>query len=230
MNLKIQHVILVVIVFIGILLLQRGCYQKEISKLENEISISKLDNQALEKKVNEKGDTIAYQTAIIVDNEKALNDYTDSIFELKKKVKETLAYSKEVVKVKVPPVYIPYTDSVPYPEYITDTFARKHMVIVPRDFEADSLHYSIAGTVQKDGVQIKSIELIDTTYGRFVEPKPKLFKRQQIEYQVMHTNPYLKTVEMSSAIYKPKKKPLLQRLGEGAILVGIGAIIGIAIK
>jgi hypothetical protein len=214
-------VILLLVVFI---LLQKGCNEKKVSNLESQIGMLNVEKQTLQKEVNRLGDTVAIQKAIVVSNQKMLDNYADSVFALKKEKTKTIAYYQNRMKTQIKEVPVPYLVDVPYPEYITDSFARNHMVIVPREFELDSIDYHIQGVVKKEGVLINDITLVDTLSGRFVETKRGLFKSPTIQYQITNTNKHIQIEGTNSIIYKPKKKSFFNRV---ILPVGIGVLIGI---
>lgn len=207
-----------------IIILQNGCNQKQINNLENQIGMLNVEKQTLQKTVNKLGDSLSIQKAIVISNQKIVDKYADSVFNLKKDKSKTIAYYQNRIKTEIKQVLVPYLVDVPYPEYITDSFAREHMIIVPREFQVDSSDYFIEGVVKQEGVLIKDITIRDTLSGRFVEKKGGLFKDNTIEYQFINKNKHVHIEGMNSIIYKPEKKKFFNRV---ILPVAFGIVGGI---
>lgn len=204
-------------VLLGVLLIvflfREGCNKKEIEKLNANISNYQLKEQNLLDSIkNKNGQIVKLQEAIVFEGEKGkaeLKRYSDSVFGLKKKYKETVAYYQNYIRTFLPDtIYVSYIDSIPQEigkdtlEYITNS------IRVPRTFEKDDPYFKIQGNVKKYGVDIISLSLPDTLSGRFVEKKQGLFKPNKIEYQTFNKNPYIRIDGSKSAVYSPKKKNL----------------------
>lgn len=199
------------------------CSQSKYIELEDKYKLTQVDNQKLTDLVNKQGDIIKIQEAIVVKDKKSLKDYTDTIFNLKKKqerkIKEVIAYYNNKSIVQVDSFLVFSSDTIKVPEIITVEFINDSMITVPRTYTVDSTHFKFDATVNKKGLVINSLSLPDTTYGRFVE-----LKNGKIQYQVFNKNPYIKIENSNSIIYKPKKKRL-----KWLIPLGIGIVTGILI-
>jgi hypothetical protein len=204
------------------LLVQRSCNRKQLDKAQTATALLQLDQQQLQKKLNKRGDTIAIQQAALIADKKAFKRYSDSVFGLQKKMGATLAFYKQNMQTRIDTFEAVYTKHDTLPVYITDSFARMHMLQVPACFAADSAYYSIAGAVRMGGVSIYNIGIKDTLTGRFVEGKKRLFRPRLIEYQAMNANPFVQINGMNSASYKPRRRSIIGPI----LLVGIGIVGG----
>lgn len=231
---------LFIIVFL--LTLMGGMYKTNI-KL-------KLENQRIDSIMNERGQTIAVQEAVILKSEqdiKGLKEYSDSIFALSKKqerrIKDIITYYESHTKVVIKDSLIPYIDTVSIKNWEDSVKQQCASVIkyyedssikVPRIAEKSSEHYYAKINVKKEGVEIDSLSLIDSQYIRFVTVKGGLFKKdtygkrhfwlkRKVEVQVLHSNPLISISGQKSAITLPKEKPkILQKI----IFIGTGILIG----
>ena len=226
-----RNILLGITTLILLLFLRIGCKNAEIASLETTNSLLQIENQKFKKTINELGDSVVKQKAIIVKNKEQLKTFTDSIFKLKQKVKSVTAYYKEITKTNWDTVYIPYTDTqyIPNPFLQTgDTITKElytyinNSVKVPNSFNIDSFLYSIKGTVLKEGVRIDSLNIPDTFNLRIVETKGKLFKPSFIEFQSFHTNKLVQVIGANSIMYKLPKKTFWQVVLDKLVWVVIG--------
>jgi|694.fasta_scaffold00342_60 hypothetical protein len=218
----ISHIILIGLFLITLFFLNK-CSQSKYTELEDKYKLTQVENQTFESLVNKKNDTIKTQNVIILKTEKSLKNYTDTIFNLKKKqerkIKEVIAYYNNKTDTRVDSFFVFEVDSIPYPVVITDDYVRDSMITVPRTYKVDSTYFKFDATVTKKGMLINSLSLPDTTYGRFVE-----LKNGKIQYQVFNKNPYISIENSNSIIYQPKKKRL-----KWLIPLGVGIVTGILI-
>jgi hypothetical protein len=228
MEINYKQLAILSLVFVILFSLYKGCTDKKYDKLKSEFSLVQLDNQKLDSIRNEQGKTIYTQQVVILENQKVLNDYTDSIFDLKRKherkVKDVIAYYKNTTLTRVDSFWVYEVDSIPYPIYITDNFVRDSMITVPRTYKVENPYFNFNGTVKKDGLMINSLSLPDTIQGRFVTRKGGFLKSETIEYQYFNTNPYVKQQNANSVTYKEKGK-FWRKVKEAAIYMGIGFLI-----
>lgn len=226
-----RNILLGVTVLILILLLKIGCNNAKISSLETTVSLLELKNQKFEKTVNELGDSVVKQKAIIVKNKEQLKTFTDSIFKLKETVRAVTVFYKENIKTNWDTVYIPYTDTqyIPNPLLQTgDTITKElytyinNSVKVPNPFVVDTNLYTIKGTILKEGVRIDSLNIPDTFNLRVVETKGKLFKPSTIEFQSFHTNKLVQVTGANSIMYKLPKKTFWQVVMDKLFWIAVG--------
>lgn len=209
--------------------------QRQIREGHSQITQLQLDKQTQDSLLNNQGQVIRTQDAIIVDNTRSLSNLTDTIFDLKRKDArntQTIAYFKEIAHAKISQVLIPYLDSVGMHKWADSLstecasilqFIQDSTIQVPRTATLNSPNYSIDLTARKEGININALVIPDTLQLRFVEHKSRLFKRGSTEVQYFHTNPTIQSLGSNSVIYKPKPKP---RWLEKAIIVGVGIFIG----
>lgn len=224
----INIIVISIIVFL-FFFLRIGCKNAEIASLETSLSLSELNNQKYEKIVNTLEDTILKQRAIIIKDKEQLKTFTDSIFNLKQKVKAVTAFYKETTKTDWDTVYIPYdsTPTIPQVQY-GDTITKEiknyidSSIKVPNKFSKDSSLFSIKGEVTKQGVRIDSLNIPDTFNLRIVETKGKLFKPSFVEFQSFHTNKLVQVTGVNSIMYKLPKKTFWQVVLDKLIWVGVG--------
>lgn len=224
----------IIAILVIFLLLQNSCNRKEKSKLESQIGMLLVEKQVLEKEVNKLGDSVATQKAIVVSDQKQLSNYADSVFGLKKKLGNTIAYYQSRINVGVKDVAIEYKhDTVEVPVDV-DTgaliaFYKNNSITVPRTVELDSPYFYIKQTVKKTGINIDDLILKDTLSARLVEARVRgkgdLFKHTEIQAQFTNKSPYLRIEGGNSIIYKPKKEPFLKVFG---IPFAIGAATTVA--
>lgn len=207
----------------------------QIREGKEQITQLELDKQELTSRVNKQGKTIFQQDAIITDNTTALNKLTDSIFNLKRKNAETVAYFKNRTATILPPIHIPYLDTLAmkafedsmtklYPELAH--LIQDSVIKVPQKTEVTNPHYNIIATARKKGITIDSLFIPDQLDLRFLETKGNLFRSPKVEVQFKHTNPYVHTTSANSAFYRPKRASFLKRvLLPVAVGVGAGILI-----
>ncbi len=197
----------------------QACQRGKIKSAERNASAAQLAQQlaeqtalGLRQEVNRLGQSVMLQEVVITQSQEALKKYSDSIFALNKKstrqVKEIIAHYENNVQYKIKEVLVPVVGENPLPEYITDTFARANMILVPAIYEIDSGQNYFKATVSKQGLNIDSASISTTIAGRFVERKNGIFSRRFIEYQTMSTNPMVSITGSTSSIYKPKRNIL----------------------
>lgn len=222
---KIQYFIIALLIFIffGIM---RSCHNRELHKLQDENSLLLIDKQKNDSIINKNNKIILTQEVKILNNEQSLKQYSDSIFQLKRKnekdIKSVHSYYKNVIKVTIDTFIIPYIDTL----YIDNSDSIYfETIIVPKKFAIKTSNYDIGGTVKKEGVEISKLEMEDSIYGRFVTEKGGLFKKDKIKYQTFNTNPYVHIESTTSAVYKKPKKKFIHHVIEKSIYIGIGILI-----
>lgn len=220
-------------ILVLLLCLQTCRLNKKIREGEAQITQLELDRQTQKEVINKQGRTINIQESIISNNTQALNNLTDSVFDLKKKDvknRETIAYFKNVTKTQIKQVAVPYIDSVAMVKWADSIRANCQNVIdyyeenyipVPREAQDSNSLYSIKATVEKDSLIINDLSIPDTLQLRFVEHKKGLFKPNTIEAQYFHSNPLVNDISTNSVYYKPKRKPFFQRVIL-PIVIGVG--------
>ena len=198
--------ILTISLLVLLLLAQRSCNSKQVAAMQTQYDLQVADYTMLQQEANRKGDSIASLTALTYSQESAINQLSDSLFAVKRKLGNTLALYQGVQRMRIDTVLVPYinTSVKLLPPVITDSFARHNMIAVPASFAVDDPHYSIAGTVERSGVRINAFEATDSIALRFVEGRVRLFKPRDVEAQVMNSNPYVSMLAGKSAIYKAK--------------------------
>ena len=219
-------------------LLQTCILNKRIEKGQEQITQLQLDNQTQKEIINKQGDTIQVQEAIITSSTKALDNLTDSIFDLKKKDaknRQTIAYYKGITKAEIVEVGIPYLDeermkfwedSVKASCQAVIDYYERNSIPVPREAGDTTADYSFKATVRKDSLVIDKLSIPDTLQLRFVQHNGGLFKPDKIEVQYFHSNPLITSIQSNSVFYKPKKKSFFQRiLLPVAVGIGTGIIL-----
>ena len=234
MKITIERILVVLLV--ALLLILHTCNRKNLKEKDTQITALQLEKQTLDSMVNASGQTILQQQSIVTSSQTAIQELTDSIFDLKKsqdrKIREVIAYYKGITVTKVDSVLVPYVDSG-YIKKFGDSIAKgcneviKYLIDstihVPQQFSSISPDLRISGTVNKQGVLIDSLQIPDTLQLRFIERKGGLFKRRSVEIQFFHSSPYIQTTSSNSVIYQPPKK---KRILEKALLIGLGVFLG----
>lgn len=223
------------------LLIQRGCYNREINKKDIAISSLTLENQSLDSIKNKLGETVTTQEVIITNDQKSVKQLTDSLFKLnrkyEKKVKEVLFYASQKTTSKIDSVKVPYSDTIAE-KHFSDSLSkacaevinyyRDSSITVPRTVKLDTAGFRFSAVVSKGSFSLNTASFTDTQYIRVVEKKRNLgqfltFKKRPIEIQVLHTSPFLTVRGQNSILYQPKKKAnILLKAGEAAALIYLG--------
>jgi hypothetical protein len=220
-------------IIISLFFLFRSCGEKN-----TQIASLKHTNDSLYTLTNQLGQKVTSQEVEIVESKELLKEYTDSIFKLQKKHEKNIAavtaYWKSRVEVKVIEVKVPYLDT-PTMRKFSDSirllckdvfkYMEDSMIVVPREAGIDSAGLSADFTVEKNGVKISKLSIIDTMHTRVVEVKGGFFKRDELgskkikfykkktyEVQTMHTSPLFNTTWQKSYLYVPPKKYIIPKL------------------
>jgi len=232
----------IITAFLSLLVWLQTCrYQKavdEINQKEQVITQQELDKQTLHTIVNKQKKTITEQNVLTTTSQKAINDLTDTIFNLKKKDAkntQTIAYYKAVTKLRIDSFDIPYLDTLAMKRFSDSveaqcqevlTFMRDSTIVVPKDVVMDDPNFSLSASIGKQSLLINALVIPDTLQLRFVEHKHGWFKPKTVEVQWFHSNPLIQTTSANSAIYRPVKKSFFKRvILPVAIGVGAGLII-----
>lgn len=236
-----KHLGWIVTGFLTIIFWMQTCnLKKEIEEGQAQITQLELNSQTLQQKINKQGETIQVQEAIITTSHKALDNLTDTIFDLRNKDnrnRETIAYYKGITRTQIKGLEVPYLDTVAMKKFSdsilalipkdVQEFMRDSMIQVPRTSHLSTPHLDLTATAKKQGITIDNLSLPDTLQLRFVERKGNLFRSPSVEVQYFHTNPYIINVASNSAVYKPKRKSFFVRV---VLPVGIGLAGGLLIS
>lgn len=228
-----KHLGWVVTGFLVLLFWMQTCnLQDKIDQGKQQVTQLELDKQTLESKVNAQGDIIWTQNSIITDNTHSLNELTDSIFKLKQKNTETIAYFKNKTNTTLEEVFIPYLDTLAMKTFEDSLIANcpklnpDSVIPVPMTSFIQTPYFAIKATAKKKGIGIDSLSIPDELQLRFVEHKDGIFKKSTVEVQFFHTNPFIKSVSANSVYYKPKKQSFFKRvIFPVALGVGTGILI-----
>lgn len=227
-------IILILLVFL-VLLVKLNCSNlkyREMS-ISEKINLQKVSD-SLKNKLNH---VIKTQEAVILNNEKEISKYADSIFALKNKdkknYKSTISYNRTYINTNIKDtLYIPFINDTTnviltsLEKDITEEYM-SNSIRVPKTFELDSNYFKIKGNVSKEGINIISLSIPDTISGRFIEKKNGFLKSKSIEYQVFNTNPYISINNINSAMYINKKDKKLKYFLMG---IGAGIVTSILLK
>lgn len=243
-NWRLLEHILVAILIIGVILTKCDSNRHVTENLA-----LKIENQRLDSIKNQAGQTILVQEAVIVKDQKAIKDYTDSIFNLKKKqerqIKTIIAYYSQHTNTQIDSVPVPYVDTIATKKFSDSVTAQCQEVIrylndstvtVPRTVETpkDSYNFYFKGTVTKSKFIIDSLSIVDSQYVRIVVHKGGLLRKdvygkrhfwtkKKIEVQSFHTNTLIKVNSQTSVFFDPpKKKNVVGKL----FLLGAGIYLG----
>jgi len=237
---KTNRIIVAIFVIATILLMLNTCrLTKRQGKDAATISALQLEKQRLDSLTNKQGETILYQESLITSSTDAIDELTDTIFNLRKKDEknqQTLAYYKSSNAINLVGVSVPYIDSIAMKEFGDSISAQCKEVIdyynmntIPIGMIAEdsTANYKISQTVESGGIKINNLVIPDTLQLRFVEKKGGLFKPSSIQVQFKHSNPLVTTTQANSVFYVPKKKSFFKRVIL-PVAIGVGAGILIA--
>ena len=247
MKLTIERVV-IILLGIGLLISIGTCkYGKDRLRTQHDSEIISLKAQYADSIKNKEGEIVAIQEAFKVSTEKSLKDYTDTIFNLKKKqerqIKDVVSYYKATTVTGIHNVMIPYKDTTGFKKFsdsVTKACAdvikyyNANAVKVPMDISDSTKDYILKGSIDLKGLKINSLELIDDEHVRVVvlkggflkkdqQGKRHLFTKRSLQVQVLHSNQLIKVKNISSITYvAPKKHQLLWK----TIILGAGIYLG----
>lgn len=199
----------------------------EVIVLKHKMSIMKKDSI-----INKNGEVIDNQKVVITNQQSAINQIADEKFQLKKKNEKhlsTIAYLEMRLAAKIDTMFIPYKDSsditgkdsTALVNYIKDSTIR-----VPKTVTFKDNWVYIDQTIKKDGLQVNTIEILDTLSQRVVVNDNGWFGKKYYEFQSFHTSPYFDTKSKQSILFIPKNET--KKVALVAILLGIGTGLIIA--
>ncbi len=243
MKITIERVIIIVLgiaVLISVGMCKNG-KDKIKDKYEAEIALLKI--QYAKTIENKEGEIVAIQEAFKTSSEKALKDYTDTIFNLKKRqerqIKDVISYYKSTTSTGLHEIKIPYKDTSGFAEFSDSVKKACALVIntsvkVPKIVSDSTEQYSFVGTIEKNSFTINKLEIPDSEHVRVVvlkggflkkdqQGKRHLFTKQSLQVQVLHSNKLIKVNTLSSITYTPPKR---HQLIWKAIILGAGIYLG----
>jgi hypothetical protein len=225
-----------------LLLLQKCSNDVSTDKYNNTLDSLTLANQRLDSIKNDLGQKVYTQEVIITSNQEAINNLAKEKFNLEKKhekkIKETVFYYEAKLRAKADSVFIPYEDTSQLKKFKDSTemyrFMVDSMIQVPKrvtldstsQFYKDGLRFD--ATIQKKGLNINTVQFIDTQYIRVSKLKKNLwqtvtFKPRKYRIDVLHTSPLITIQGQNSVIYQPAKKAnLLPKVLIGGGLIYLG--------
>lgn len=217
------------------------------NKRDGQISQMQLDKQTTDSIVNQYGQTILTQEAIVTNNKQAIKDLTDSIFGLTRaqdrRIKDVIAYYKGITNTIIREVQVPYIDTASMVDWADSVrkncskvieYYEANSIFVPKQAKDSTKDYSADLTAGLHGITINKLEIPDSQYIRFVtikggflkrdaSNKLHLFTKKSIQVQVLHTNKLIQVTGQNSAIYiAPKRARILEKV----ILIGGGIFLG----
>lgn len=180
--------------------------------------------------LNKKDQQIYLQTAIVTNNQALIKKLSDSVFDLKKKntrkSDNVITYTSSYTDTELEDYLLGFKDTTEFRQFSDSVtkaceevinYAKANTITVPRTLKDSSEHFKFVGTLTKAGLNIDTLSFPDSTYSRIVEHKGGLLKRdskgklhvflkKSFEFQTFHTNPYVKTKQINSIVFKPKEK------------------------
>lgn len=241
-------------IWIGIvLLLIGGLLYIDYTRRNNYVETSQLDSLKQELIVveNKLGQQVARQNVVFADSQKELKDKTKEIFQLKDKDQKNIKRINALIQARTTvviekPVLAKYLDTVGMRRFSDSVeavcadvirFYRDSARIIGASFEINKEqdpYLQLEGKIQKEGIEIASVNLPDTMSISLEEMKSGLFRRgidgkirfwtpKKMTVSVLHSNPYLITNSMTSIVNNPKVKG---RWLERLLLVGTGIFLG----
>lgn len=173
---------------------------------------------------NKLGQVVAVGALTRVEDQKALAALSQEVFALRKKderrVKDYQALYRVKQNVELKEVYLPYDSTDTVVSVPPGWVAADSVVVPPKSFRDSTATYEIAGRVLLQGVQLDKISIVDTLSLRQVEVKKGLFKAREIDVQVIHSNPLVKTEGVQGITVKPKPSFWQKALPKIALVVG----------
>jgi len=126
------------------------------------------------------------------------------------KIKNAKTITRVITKTEIgDPITIRLTDSIPCPAFN------------PIDFKAENNDYSISGSVNKSSVRISKISFPDSLYV-ITAYKKHVFKNNEYNVLIKHSNPLIKTVGAMNLTVTDKKR----FWDIGWFKIGVGFVAG----
>ena len=236
-------IIAALVVLAGVLLFTTCTKTKQLQALQ-----VKLEDTVFKVR-NELNQEIALKEIQISDNQRSMKKLREELFnttdKYNNKVLEVKALIAQKTKVRIDSVYVPYVDTVKMKQW-SDTilsncrdviqYYEDSTVLIDTHAVDSTQHYTIDATIQKDGIRVNNIELIDSQYisvtkfkGGFLkkdEGKLRFHVKRKIKIEVLHTNPYFKNIGLDGVLYEePNKHLFIKGLGTGIGLILLGLIL-----
>lgn len=234
-NLKIELIIIIISILIGILYFSNKSLNKSLKDNEYLALKYKLENQKKDSIINKNGKIIDNQKILITSTQDNINKISNEVFQLKNKNEKnlkTIAYLKNTIVVNVDTLFIPFDtsflatslkgkDSSLLVKYIEDS-----TITVPKKVNYTDNWVEISETITKKGISLDKLTLKDTLQQRVVANSNGFFGKESYEFQSFHTSPYFKTSSQQSLLYIPKNKT--SKIGLTALIIGF--TLGILLK
>lgn len=241
--------IALIIVIVGLSIfsyLQFYNHKQNEEILESQVTELKLSNQRSDSIKNKLQQKVYTQEAIITKDQASLKELVNDKFNLTKKyenqIKQTIAYYSSKTVTKVVNVPVPFVDQEERKRFSDSLetvcaevikYYEDSTIKVPKEVNREDKDLKFHGTVFKDGFNIDSLSVPDSTYLRFdiikggflkkdFNGKRRLFLKKSVQVKVLHTSPYVKVLGQNSVIYQPKVK-------SNIIPVAIGFVVGLLI-
>lgn len=215
-----------IIIVLSVLLLLLSYLSINTAKENNKLKLSYATLLAEKNKLSQ---TVYQYEVQVTQDQEQLKKYTDSIFNMdrrhKKEIKEVKAYYSSIIHTEIDSVTVPYIDTAFTKKWSDSILANcqdvvryyeDSTVLIGTQAKVTTPDYTVKLTVQKTGVLVDSLRLIDTQRIRIVTVKGGLFKkkgsyrhfyvRPYTRVEVLHTNPYFVNKGAEAALYEEKPR------------------------
>lgn len=232
-----NKLIYIVATILIVLLLWKGCQLKrEHDNLVSQLSEYKLGEKAFKKKILDDSSTIATQTQTIMSQDEAIKLGLLKLDGDIKKVQSQVRQGQNINIDSVPIPFIPnnFADTSGWMAKIKKGDSSRavldsllaHSIIIPKAFSVKDKWYSMDGKVQREGLLLDSLRIVNESSVTVGWKKSFLGLKSEPLVEIKNTNPYLTVTKMSNVVVK-KKKGLLQN---PLFWTGVGVLGGVMIK
>jgi len=185
-----------------------SCQGKKIAEEQSEALASYKDTAMVYKAKN--GQMISYNKAIEISENRflALRDSMKKEFK-NLKIKNVNSHTKVVTVYQLDTVRLRFTDTLPCADF-------------RKEFNIDSLHYSLSGDITKRGITFGSITIPNEQSITVGTKRNGLFKKNEYIVALQNTNPYLAVTGLQSYTFKPD----IKWYERGWVKFGVGVVAG----
>lgn len=207
----------IILAFCLVMLLIRACeMEKDRKYLVEQVSKLKTSEQQFKTKILADSSKLSVQSQTILSQQEAISL---GLLKLEGDIKTVQSQVRQSQKIRVDSVFVPYVidnpiDTAGWLKEIKNGQASKELidslmnnsVIVPKLFIKENKWYNLSGKVQKEGVLVDSLSIVNessVTVGWKKTGFLGLKKEPLVE--IKNTNPYLEVTKMNNVVIEKKK-------------------------
>lgn len=220
-----------------ILLVFKTCQMnQEHERLLTQITAYQIGEKEFKTKLLKDSSTLAQQTQTILTQEEAIRT---GILKLEGDIKKVQSQVRQKQEISIEDIAVPfvpngYADTTGWAKRINEgdrsdstiDSLLAHSVIVPSKFKKEDKWFSIDGEVQKEGIKVDSLKIMNESSVTIGYKKSGFLGLKSIPLvEIKNTNPYLSVTKMNNVVIKPNKNIFKSKLFWGSIGVVGGFIL-----